>query len=170
MSFALSLVSESINMSYCYYLVHLFSFIFCLDNRATLLCLCMLLAIGITATTTNHVSEANIEVIFYDNSIFNEYEMNPVINSFQGGEHIQTYGLLCTLFGHDYKMERVFTIEHKVYKAAPSCLVYAQNVQTQYQNKLVKYRYIVVTKIFSRNMSQNRISTIIYMRENEINT
>ena len=34
---------------------------------------------------------------------------------------VQTYGLGCTLFGHDYVTEEIVVIEHRVRAAAPRC-------------------------------------------------
>lgn len=38
-----------------------------------------------------------------------------------GEDEVQTYGLMCTLFGHKYEESTISVITHKVYKYAPRC-------------------------------------------------
>lgn len=41
---------------------------------------------------------------------------------------VQTYGLGCTLFGHDWVTKTVFVTEHKVYATIPRCLRHTYDV------------------------------------------
>ena len=45
-------------------------------------------------------------------------------------ENVSTYGLKCTLFGHDKQTNRVRVVEHKVAKTEPRCKEVIYNVTT----------------------------------------
>lgn len=36
-------------------------------------------------------------------------------------DDVRTYGLMCTLFGHNYEESTISVVTHKVYKYAPRC-------------------------------------------------
>lgn len=81
----------------------------------------------------HEVSEiGKIEVIFEENSVFTEDE-KQIIESFfyecNNENESMPYGLMCTLFGHDYKSEIVTIINHKVYAEAPRCVEEAYNTK-----------------------------------------
>ena len=43
-------------------------------------------------------------------------------------DEIQTYGLGCTLFGHDYAYTTATVIEHKIFPTSPRCVEYTYDV------------------------------------------
>lgn len=59
----------------------------------------------------------------------------------------QTYGLICTLFGHDYVYDSVNVVTHKVLSTAPRCkqqtydVTYCDNCD-YYEEELVSTTYI----------------------------
>lgn len=65
----------------------------------------------------------NITVIFDESTPFSETSRFNIANFIIFGEkNSQTYGLTCTLFGHDYITDYVTTITHNVCESQPKCL------------------------------------------------
>ena len=79
-----------------------------------------------SATTHNtyvyEVDGNEYTIEFHDNNLTAE-EQIIVSNKLLGiyDDTVQTYGLGCTLFGHDYKNTTTSVIHHKVYADAPRC-------------------------------------------------
>lgn len=85
----------------------------------------VMLSSGIYAMAHEISESGKIEVIFDENSIFTEEEKQIIEASFlENGDGNPTtpYGVMCTLFGHDYKTETITIIRHKVYANAPRCV------------------------------------------------
>ena len=75
--------------------------------------------------SANNDSDKHIEVVFESNSIFSDEAKNAVVASFENNENeSETYGLVCTLFGHKYETEYVTVIEHEVRTNDPRCQEY----------------------------------------------
>lgn len=68
-------------------------------------------------------SSDDVQVVFAENSVFTVQEKELIEKYFCGEADIgETYGLRCTLFGHDYKTEYVDVIRHKVRSTRPRCI------------------------------------------------
>lgn len=97
-------------------------------NKKIIICMGLLIVMltsGI-CVMAHEISEfAKVEVLFDENSIFTEDEKQIIESSFSeydNGNKPIPYGLMCTLFGHDYKSEVTTVIRHKVYVNAPRCV------------------------------------------------
>lgn len=68
------------------------------------------------------IDDTNYTVEFEDNNLTSK-EQEIVAKKLLGMESgdVQTYGLGCTLFGHDYKYTTASVIQHKVRTSAPRC-------------------------------------------------
>jgi hypothetical protein len=65
----------------------------------------------------------NITVVFDETTPFSlEQRKNIADKIVNGTENTATYGLWCTLFGHDYVEDTVMTITHCVNDTQPRCL------------------------------------------------
>lgn len=85
----------------------------------------VMLSSGIYVMAHEISESGKIEVIFDENSIFTEEENEIIEASFLengDGNTPAPYGVMCTLFGHDYKSETTKVIRHKVYAKAPRCV------------------------------------------------
>ena len=85
----------------------------------------IMLSSGIYVMAHEISESGKIEVIFDENSIFTEEEKQIIESSFfenSDGNTTEPYGVMCTLFGHDYKSETTTVIRHKVYASAPRCV------------------------------------------------
>jgi len=88
----------------------------------------MLLAI-VTINCSAAIMYDNITVVFEDDSVLSDEEKEHLtnivldyhINGCTHNETSNTYGLMCTLFGHDEVYNSVSTIEHKVSDTQPRC-------------------------------------------------
>lgn len=96
---------------------------------SVLICVAVLMtaATVFAAATDNgvyvyEVDETEYTVEFTDNNVSAE-KQECIAQSLVGvkDESIQTYGLGCLLFGHDYKYTTTFVITHKVRTYAPRC-------------------------------------------------
>lgn len=84
-----------------------------------------MLSLGIYVMAHEISESGKTEVIFDENSIFTEEEKQIIEASFfenANGNTLAPYGVMCTLFGHDYKTEIITIIRHKVYAKAPRCV------------------------------------------------
>ena len=65
----------------------------------------------------------NITIIFEQTTPFSsEQRANIAYKLINGTDNTNTYGLWCTLFGHDYVEDSVKTITHCVNDTQPRCL------------------------------------------------
>lgn len=65
----------------------------------------------------------NTDIIFDVNSTLTNDEMLIIAESIvYGASNVQTYGLICNIFGHKNTTEYVTTITHCVRNTAPRCL------------------------------------------------
>ncbi len=71
--------------------------------------------------TDNVLTIDNVEYIFEDNLTYEEQlQLIDAINRDDNG--VETCGLWCTLFGHDYEEQYVTTVTHGVNSAPLTCL------------------------------------------------
>lgn len=87
--------------------------------------LCVIFCLNISAmqSDTYSISIDNVEFIFNSNSVFsNEEQLRIAQALLSPSDNAQTYGLMCTLFGHKYTSEVVVTVTHNVNSSAPKCL------------------------------------------------
>ncbi len=79
------------------------------------------------ANETTYVVDDRYTVIFEDTVPADKQEViaHALIC---GNDEIQTYGLGCTLFGHDYVYTRATVIDHKIFPTAPRCVEYLYDV------------------------------------------
>lgn len=95
------------------------------------------------------INNVEYTVEFEDKSISPD-TMEMIAESLLGlrDDSAQTYGLGCTLFGHDWVTKTVFVREHKVYATAPRCLrhtynvTYCEDCDNVKEEKLVSSAYI----------------------------
>lgn len=75
-----------------------------------------------TATYTYETEDTEYTVIFSDSSVPQE-KQEAIAQKLIGidDSSAQTYGLGCTLFGHDYLYDTVHVVTHKVRSSAPRC-------------------------------------------------
>lgn len=92
-------------------------------KKVILLIFCILYLFSMGVMTSAHMDCAHdIEVCFTENSVFSEDEKQIIEEYFVDGiNNTATYGLKCTLFGHDYVTEYVDVIRHKVRTTIPRC-------------------------------------------------
>ena len=65
----------------------------------------------------------NITVVFDETTPFSEEQrVNIADKLVNGADNTATYGLWCTLFGHDYVEDTVMTVTHCVNDTQPRCL------------------------------------------------
>lgn len=86
-----------------------------------ILCVTLLLSLGVIAAAyQNH--EDCVNVIFTENSVFTDEEKQVIENYFKESiDDTNSYGIRCTLFGHNYITELVDVIRHKVRATKPRC-------------------------------------------------
>jgi hypothetical protein len=83
----------------------------------------LILATSIVVMAQQNYNDMNIEVVFDVNSKFTYEEKQIISNCFYGDTaYVNTYGLKCTLFGHEYTTEYVDVIRHKVSTLTPRCI------------------------------------------------
>lgn len=96
-------------------------------KRFISLILSLALFIGIFAipTSASHVHETgDIEVIIENDELSDEMK-EKIISYYTDDNHdddTATYGLTCTLLGHNIEITRTATITHKISATAPRCL------------------------------------------------
>lgn len=119
--------------------------LFCMVTICTL-CFCFhTLAIEPTSYV---VTIDNVSVIFSTNSNLTENEKHLIAEHLIYGESdIQTYGLLCNLFGHKNTTEIVTTITHCVNSTVPRCLEEYWEIQIcsrcdNVESTVIDYNYI----------------------------
>jgi hypothetical protein len=89
---------------------------------ATALCASVNAESTVTNTYTFETEEAHYTVEFSDNTLTEEQQITIAEKLIADEDNsIQTYGLGCILFGHDYKYTTASVIEHKVRTSAPRC-------------------------------------------------
>lgn len=101
-----------------------------------------------TTTYTYETEDAEYTVIF-SNSSMSQEKQEAIAQKLIGldDSSVQTYGLGCTLFGHDYLYDRVHVVTHKVYSTSPRCkrqtydITYCEDCD-YYEEKLVAVTYI----------------------------
>lgn len=88
----------------------------------TVLCASVNAESTVNNTYTFETEEAHYTVEFSDNNLTEEQQRTIAEKLIAGEDNsIQTYGLGCTLFGHDYKYTTASVTEHKVRTSAPRC-------------------------------------------------
>lgn len=107
---------------------------------ATLLCTVIIPANATEANINEH-----IEIIIENENISEETKEKIIVFYSNGGDEqngIATYGLTCTLFGHELESSAVTTITHKVRTTAPRCLKKIYNYESctrcDYENSTLK--------------------------------
>ncbi len=90
---------------------------------AMVLCMSVSAESTVNNTYTFETVDAHYTVEFLDNNLTKE-QQKAVAEKLVSDEYdlTQTYGLGCTLFGHDYKYTTVSVIRHKVRTSAPKCI------------------------------------------------
>lgn len=96
-------------------------------------------------------ADEHIEIIIESTEISEETRARAIAFYTNGGEEqegIATYGLTCTLFGHNLENSKVYKITHKVRTTSPRCLKktynYAACTRCDYEEStLVSSAYIV---------------------------
>ena len=81
--------------------------------------------VSISAKTTNNniFHLGNVDVIFEETSSLSDEAKQRVAEQLVYGEtSVATYGLMCTLFGHNTTTETAITVSHCVYSTAPRCV------------------------------------------------
>lgn len=86
----------------------------------------------------------------FSDSSFSEDKHDAIAQKLLGlaDNEVQTYGLMCTIFGHKYETSEVSVITHKVYKYSPRCQDVAYDVSVctrcdHQEQKLLMTSYIV---------------------------
>jgi hypothetical protein len=101
-----------------------------------LMCFVLLMATTSVASASNQsgvyeyeINNVEYTVEFEDKTISPE-KMEMIAETLLGlrDNSTQTYGLGCTLFGHDWVTKGVFVTEHKKRTTAPRCLRHTYNV------------------------------------------
>lgn len=73
------------------------------------------------STYTFETDDAHYTVEFNDNNLTEQQQMHIAEKLVGTDDMVQTYGLGCTLFGHDYKYTSANVITHKYRTSAPRC-------------------------------------------------
>lgn len=74
--------------------------------------------------------QAHIEVYFEDDNLSEEFKAKATAYFLNGApeeDGAATYGLTCTLFGHDLEIGTTYTITHKARATEPRCLKQTYN-------------------------------------------
>ena len=96
-----------------------------MKKLCTVICLSigLMLLLMTAAVAYQTYSSDDVQVVFAENSVFSVQEKELIEKHFCGDtDNGETYGLRCTLFGHDYKTEYVDVIRHKVRSTRPRCI------------------------------------------------
>lgn len=112
---------------------------------STLICMMVIPANAAEDNTHNHV-----EIIIENENVSEETKQKAIAFYTNGGEETEgasTYGLTCTLLGHNLETSRVTKITHKARTTAPRCLEKTYNYSTctrcDYETStLISSRYI----------------------------
>ena len=91
----------------------------------SIICLLFVLtfATSIVIMAYQNYNNENVEVVFAEDSKYTDEEKQIISNYLTGdAADVDTYGLKCILFGHDYVTEYVDVIRHKVSTLAPRCI------------------------------------------------
>ena len=86
--------------------------------------MCLFVMPSSAAGEAEHAHE-NIEIIFEDETLSEEFKARATayfLNGAPEADGVATYGLTCTLFGHDLETGTTTTITHKARATAPRCL------------------------------------------------
>ena len=111
----------------------------------------IILAFGVSAyadTQTNVYELGTCTVIFDDNTTLDNTTKHHIANKLvYGDDGAQTYGLMCTLFGHKYESHEVQVVRHCVSATNPRCMrdTYEVNICTRCDDsttELLKSVYI----------------------------
>lgn len=86
-------------------------------------------ASGETGVYEYEINNVEYTVEFEDNDISPD-KMQVIAETLVGlrDGSVQTYGLMCTLFGHDLVTKAVYVTEHKVRASIPRCLRHTYHV------------------------------------------
>lgn len=88
-------------------------------------------ALAVEPISPNTYQIDNVTVVFETTSTLStEQQKQVAYNLAYGDTGIETYGLWCNLFGHDYNVETVYTITHCVNPVPPRCLRQYYQVST----------------------------------------
>lgn len=84
-----------------------------------------------TASVYTYVKDGVEYTVDFSASSFSEDKRDAIAQRLLGlaNDEVQTYGLMCTLFGHKYEESTISVITHKVYKYAPRCKDEAYDVK-----------------------------------------
>ena len=75
------------------------------------------------ANETYAYNYGNVTVVFDETTPFSAEQRENIANKLvNGADNTATYGLWCTLFGHDYVEDTVMTVTHCVNPTQPRCL------------------------------------------------
>lgn len=89
----------------------------------TFICVCSFCINTYASNEQTTFSVGNIEIVFSDESTLTYAQRNTIVEHLvQGSSNIQTYGLICNLFGHKNTTEFVTTITHCANITSPRCL------------------------------------------------
>jgi len=99
------------------------------EKKYISLILVIIMLFAVTINCSAAVAADNVTVVFENESVLSEerkeYLTNLVMHYHIYGSFnddlTSTYGLMCTLFGHDEIYDSVSTIEHKVSDTQPRC-------------------------------------------------
>ncbi len=92
---------------------------------ASVLAIAMLACMFIMpANAAEAEADEHIEIIIENQNLSEEAKEKIIAYYTNGGEEqgAATYGLTCTLLGHDFEYTRVYKITHKVRTTSPRCL------------------------------------------------
>ena len=96
----------------------------------TTMCICATATSSSNSTYTYETEDAVYTIEFNDNNLTVEEQKTVVSKLVDLDENVvQTYGLGCTLFGHDYKYTSASVITHKYRASDPRCKKDLYNVK-----------------------------------------
>ena len=78
------------------------------------------------STSSNQIEIDDFTVIFEENTVFTKEEQQAlaqiIVSPNNSDTNSQTYGVMCTLFGHKTTTETIEVVEHCVRDSSPRCL------------------------------------------------
>lgn len=109
---------------------------------------CMTVSASETETTGNIYVIDDITVIFDESSTLTEEEQQYIAEYLVFGNESETYGLVCSIFGHKYVNEIISVITHCVRDLSPRCKRETYEVNTcgrcgKVEQELLSTVYIV---------------------------
>jgi len=104
-----------------------------------------------SAYSNRVVLKADVTVEFQENSEFSEKEKSNIIEYLASEEHDNhntQRNIICSLFGHDYTVEEVTTITHRVSPTPPRCLETKYNISHCSRCGDIQEEYIISRRVF----------------------